>query len=280
MAGCSGDLPLRRRQSVATSDVKGAPSQTAVAIPAKSVAVLPFENLSAEKDNAYFADGIQDEILTGLVRSDTASARRESLYYRPIYGPEDLRPSNETLRGPCPGPVFLDTQSFVAWREATRHVTVTWSASLHTTTPRNEQLAIAVSADGRTDQAKRAGKNYSHRCPKGNRQMRRVLNQAANAAVKAKGTIFAIVYRRLVPRLGHAQAIGAIAHRLCRLIWKILHQGIRYEERGPAVSEEAKKVRARKMIRELRSLGYRIELISPAPIGVSDFRPWLIQEAA
>ena len=109
-----------------------------------------------------------------------------------------------------------------------------------------------------------AGKNYSHRCPKGNRQMRRVLNQAANAAVKAKGTIFAIVYRRLVPRLGHAQAIGAIAHRLCRLIWKILHEGIRYEERGPAVSEEAKKVRARKMIRELRSLGYRVEPL-PAP---------------
>jgi len=104
-----------------------------------------------------------------------------------------------------------------------------------------------------------AGVNYSHRCPKGNRQMRRVLNQAANAAVKAKGTIFAIVYRRLVPRLGHAQAIGAITHRLCRLIWKILHQRVRYEERGPAVSEEAKKVRARKMIRELRSLGYRVE---------------------
>ena len=111
-----------------------------------------------------------------------------------------------------------------------------------------------------------AGVNYSHRCPKGNRQMRRVLNQAANAAVKAKGTIFAIVYRRLVPRLGHAQAIGAIAHRLCRLIWKILHQRIRYEERGPAVSEEAKKVRARKMIRELRSLGYHVELLS-APSG-------------
>lgn len=100
-----------------------------------------------------------------------------------------------------------------------------------------------------------AGVNYSHRCPKGNRQMRRVLNQAANAAVKAKGTIFAIVYRRLVPRLGHAQAIGAISHRLCRLIWKILHQGIRYEERGPAVNQEAKQARARKMIRELRSLG-------------------------
>jgi hypothetical protein len=69
--------------------------------------------------------------------------------------------------------------------------------------------------------------------------------------VKAKGAIFAIVYRRLVPRLGHAQAIGAIAHRLCRLIYKILHQGVRYEERGPAATKETKQARARKMIREL-----------------------------
>jgi serine/threonine-protein kinase len=38
------------------------------AIPDKSIAVLPFENLSDEKENAYFADGVQDEILTGLTR--------------------------------------------------------------------------------------------------------------------------------------------------------------------------------------------------------------------
>jgi hypothetical protein len=74
-----------------------------------------------------------------------------------------------------------------------------------------------------------------------------------------------VVYRRIVPRLGHAQAIGAITHRLCRLIWKILHERVRYEERRPAVSVEAKKVRARKMIRELRSLGYQVTLVSPAP---------------
>jgi hypothetical protein len=91
-----------------------------------------------------------------------------------------------------------------------------------------------------------------------------VSRHAANAAVKAKGTIFAVVYRRIVPRLGHAQAIGAITHRLCRLIWKILHERVRYEERGPAVSNEAKRVRARKMIRELSTLGYRVELIAPA----------------
>lgn len=88
--------------------------------------------------------------------------------------------------------------------------------------------------------------NDSHPCPKGNGQMRHGLNRAANAAVKVTGTIFAVVSPRLVPRLGHAQAVGAIAHRLCRLIWKILHQRIRYEERGPAVSEQAKRVRTRR----------------------------------
>src|SRR5262249_8999624 len=35
-------------------------------IPEKSIAVLPFENLSSDKENAYFADGIQNEILTRL----------------------------------------------------------------------------------------------------------------------------------------------------------------------------------------------------------------------
>jgi serine/threonine protein kinase/Tfp pilus assembly protein PilF len=38
------------------------------AIPEKSIAVLPFENLSEEKANAFFADGVQDEILTYLAK--------------------------------------------------------------------------------------------------------------------------------------------------------------------------------------------------------------------
>lgn len=53
--------------------------------------------------------------------------------------------------------------------------------------------------------------------------MRRVLNQCADAAVRQKGSIFEILYRRLVPRLGHNKTFSAIAHRLCRLIWLILH---------------------------------------------------------
>jgi hypothetical protein len=89
--------------------------------------------------------------------------------------------------------------------------------------------------------------------------MRRLLNQASHAAVKTKGSIFVLLYRRFVVRDGHAQAIGAIAHRLCRLIWKILHDSVAYEERGLAVTQARAHRRAAKMIRELRSLGYLVE---------------------
>ena len=114
-------------------------------------------------------------------------------------------------------------------------------------------------------QEESAGVSTSNRSPKGNRFMRRLLNQAANAAVKVKGSIFEIVFRRLLPRLGFKQAIWAIAHRLCRLIWKILHQNVRYDERGPAVSQKSRGARTAKMIRELRSLGYHVDLpVNPA----------------
>jgi serine/threonine protein kinase/Tfp pilus assembly protein PilF len=44
------------------------PSNTTVAAPEKSIAVLPFENLSANQENSFFADGVQDEILTDLAK--------------------------------------------------------------------------------------------------------------------------------------------------------------------------------------------------------------------
>jgi transposase len=128
------------------------------------------------------------------------------------------------------------------------------------TFPSAGQLASWVGSCPGDDES--AGVSHSHRSPKGNRQMRRLLNQAANAAVKSKGSIFQALYRRYVPRLGHNHTIGIIAHRLCRLIWKILHQGVRYEERGPAMNERSKRRRAARMMRELRSLGYRVELAS------------------
>src|SRR6266496_3134568 len=44
------------------------PVSQAAAVPEKSVAVLPFENLSKDEENAYFAGGVQDEILTNLAK--------------------------------------------------------------------------------------------------------------------------------------------------------------------------------------------------------------------
>jgi TolB-like protein/class 3 adenylate cyclase/Tfp pilus assembly protein PilF len=43
-------------------------SETATPIPEKSIAVLPFDNLSDDKQNAHFTDGVQDEILTDLAK--------------------------------------------------------------------------------------------------------------------------------------------------------------------------------------------------------------------
>jgi TolB-like protein/Tfp pilus assembly protein PilF len=59
-------IQLLRSKGTATS-VSTAPALLA-AIPEKSIAVLPFENRSRDPDNAYFADGIQDEILTRLAK--------------------------------------------------------------------------------------------------------------------------------------------------------------------------------------------------------------------
>ena len=73
------------------------PDSRATAIPDKSIAVLPFENLSDDKSNAYFADGIQDEILTKLanisdlkVVSRTSTAKYKSK-------PEDLKTVSQQL---------------------------------------------------------------------------------------------------------------------------------------------------------------------------------------
>ena len=61
--------PRREAALVATtaqSHPALAPNESPSPVNAKSIAVLPFENLSSDKENAYFADGIQDEILTRL----------------------------------------------------------------------------------------------------------------------------------------------------------------------------------------------------------------------
>jgi TolB-like protein/Tfp pilus assembly protein PilF len=58
-------LAPRREAALVAS---AAPNESRSVIDAKSIAVLPFENLSEEKQNEYFADGVQDQILTDLAQ--------------------------------------------------------------------------------------------------------------------------------------------------------------------------------------------------------------------
>src|SRR5438552_1269124 len=69
---------------------RGSSGANPAAIPEKSIAVLPFENLSEEKANAYFADGIQDEILTRLskIADLKVISRTSTQHYKS--GPENL----------------------------------------------------------------------------------------------------------------------------------------------------------------------------------------------
>ena len=109
------------------------------------------------------------------------------------------------------------------------------------------------------------------RSAKGNKYLRRVLNQAADAAVATKGSHFQSVFRRLLPRLGYQSAIWAVAHRLCRLVWKILHEGVRFIEPGHEATPQEKKKRAQLLARALRKLGYEVTItpinqLAPKPV--------------
>ena len=117
-------------------------------------------------------------------------------------------------------------------------------------------------------QQESAEENHSSHSAKGNKYMRRVLTEAAQAAVKAKGSYFQAVFRRLLPRLGYRQALWAVAHRLCRLVWKILHERLHFIEQGAYRDPKARKQRARTLARALRKLGYDVQIkpIQPAAV--------------
>lgn len=112
-----------------------------------------------------------------------------------------------------------------------------------------------------------AGESSSNRSAKGNRAMRRLLNQLAHAAVKKRDSHLQVVFNRLCPRLGYAKAVWAIAHRLCRLIWKVLHDGVRYIEQGPAIDAITLKRRRQRLVTQLKRLGYDVQLIPATPAG-------------
>jgi len=128
--------------------------------------------------------------------------------------------------------------------------------------PSPEQLAswIGVCPGSRES----AAENQSGRCAKGNRFMRRVLCQAAQAAARTNNSYLQSVFKRLVVRLGYTKAIWAIAHRICRIVWKILPQGASFLEQGEAINPKAVQRCIHHHLKALRRLGYQIPTPTPA----------------
>jgi TolB-like protein/Tfp pilus assembly protein PilF len=89
-ARVSGSTPL-----LLPNDKSTAP---AVTIPDKSIAVLPFENLSEKKENEYFADGVQDQILSDLAQiADLKVISRTSAMQYKTGAPRNLREVGQQL---------------------------------------------------------------------------------------------------------------------------------------------------------------------------------------
>ena len=84
-----------------------------------------------------------------------------------------------------------------------------------------------------------AGENHSSRSSKGNRFLRRLFYQAAQAAPRTNDSHLQTIFKPLVARLGYVRAIWAIAHRICKIVWRILRKGDRFIEFSQARNPKA-----------------------------------------
>ena len=83
--------------------------------------------------------------------------------------------------------------------------------------------------------------------------------QCAQAAVRTKGSIFQATFNKMLVPKGYKKAAWAIAHKLSRVIWKILKDGVDYVEYGPSRDAKSVKQRVNRLVRELRTLGFTVE---------------------
>lgn len=132
--------------------------------------------------------------------------------------------------------------------------------------PSSAQLASWIGVCPGSEES--AGENHSGRSAKGNRFMRRVLCQAAQAAARTNGSHLQGRFKRLVVRLGYVKAVWAIAHRLCKIVWNILHKGARFVEFSEARNPKAIQRAINHHLKALRRLGYSIPS-SPAQLGAA-----------
>jgi transposase len=124
--------------------------------------------------------------------------------------------------------------------------------------PSAEQLASWIGVCPGSNES--AGENHSGRSAKGNRFLRRLLCQAAQAAVRTKGSHLQSLFQRLILRLGYVKAVWAVAHRISKIVWNVLHKGARFIEFSEARNPKAIQRAINHHLKALRRLGYSIPL--------------------
>ena len=88
---CFDKFVLAPRREIALVAAASTPGESRLAVSAKSIAVLPFENLSSDKENAFFTDGVQDEILTRLAKISALKVIARTSTMRYASRPDNLR---------------------------------------------------------------------------------------------------------------------------------------------------------------------------------------------
>jgi len=97
-AAAIGLLTLRSKHIAPASAAPGSAARTTASIAPKSIAVLPFQNLSKDEENAFFTDGVQDEILTHLAHiADLKVISRTSVMQYKSGAPRNLREIGQQL---------------------------------------------------------------------------------------------------------------------------------------------------------------------------------------
>lgn len=114
-----------------------------------------------------------------------------------------------------------------------------------------------------------AGKRLSGTTGSGNQWLRSGLVQAAQAAVRCKGTYLAHVFRRLASRRGRNKAIVAVAHRLLKAAYYILSKREPYKDLGANYLDyKGKEHLLTRLCRGIKQLGYQVSLQLPSPTTV------------
>lgn len=112
-----------------------------------------------------------------------------------------------------------------------------------------------------------AGKRRSGKTRRGNRPLGVLLNQAAHAAARTKGTYLSAQYHRLAARIGKKKAIVAVEHSILVIAYCLIQRNEPYRELGGDYFDRRQpETTAKRLVKRLENLGYQVAL---QPLAVS-----------